>query len=68
MQALLWGIPNTHVNALCLRTAFTTLARSCTKAKPELVAAALPHLRRFVKPSLGGKAFKTEPPVSFLSP
>jgi hypothetical protein len=25
MQALLWGIPNTHVNALCLRTAFTTL-------------------------------------------
>ena len=43
-------------------------ARSCTRAKPELAAAALTHLRRFVKPSLGGKAFKTEPPVSFLSP
>ena len=26
MQALLWIIPNTHVNALCLRAAFTTLA------------------------------------------
>ena len=26
MQALLWGIPNTHVNALCLHAAFTTLA------------------------------------------
>ena len=25
MQALLWGIPNTHVNALCLRTTFTAL-------------------------------------------
>ena len=66
MQALLWGIPNAHVNALCLRTAFTTLARSCTGAKPELAAAALKHLRRFVKPSLGGKAFKTEPPVVFF--
>jgi hypothetical protein len=27
---------------------------------------ALKHLRRFVKPSLGGKAFKSEPPVVFL--
>jgi hypothetical protein len=56
MQALLWGIPNTHVNGRCLRAAFTTLARSCvqTGAKPELAAAALPHLRRFVKPSLRG--------------
>ena len=26
MQALLWGILNTHVNALCLRAAFTRLA------------------------------------------
>ena len=26
MQALLWGIPNTHVNALCLHAAFTTSA------------------------------------------
>ena len=42
-------------------------ARSCTQAKPELAAAALPHLRRFVKPSLGGKAFKTEPPTVFFS-
>jgi hypothetical protein len=25
MQALLWGIPNTHVNALCLRITFTAL-------------------------------------------
>ena len=41
-------------------------ARSCTRAKPELEAAALTHLRRFVKPSLGGKAFKTEPPVVFF--
>jgi hypothetical protein len=41
-------------------------ARSCTQAKPELAAAALPHLRRFVKPSLGGKAFKSEPPVVFF--
>jgi hypothetical protein len=24
-QALLWGILNTHVNALCIRAAFTTL-------------------------------------------
>ena len=38
-------------------------ARSCTRAKPELAAAVLTHLRRFVKPSLGGKAFKTEPPT-----
>ena len=38
-------------------------ARSCTRAKPELEAAALAHLRRFLKPSLGVKAFKTEPPV-----
>ena len=42
-------------------------ARTCTRAKPELEAAALTHLRRFVKPSLGGKAFKTEPPVVFFS-
>ena len=41
-------------------------ARSCTRAKPELAAAALTHLRRFVKPSLGGKAFKSEPPVVFF--
>ena len=41
-------------------------ARTCTRAKPELEAAALTHLRRFVKPSLGGKAFKTEPPVVFF--
>ena len=41
-------------------------ARSCTRAKPELAAAALTHLRRFVKPSLGGKAFETEPPVVFF--
>ena len=66
MQALLWSNPNSHVNARCLRAAFTTLARSCTGAKPELAAAALKHLRRFVKPSLGGKAFKTEPPVVFF--
>ncbi len=26
MQALLWGILNTHVNALCLGAAFTRLA------------------------------------------
>jgi len=65
-QALLWGNPNSHVNARCLRAAFTTLARSCTGAKPELAAAALKHLRRFVKPSLGGKAFKTEPPIVFF--
>jgi hypothetical protein len=26
MQALLWGVLNTHVNALCLRAAFTRLA------------------------------------------
>ena len=26
MQALLWGILNTHVNPLCLRAAFTRLA------------------------------------------
>ena len=26
MQALLWGILNTHVNALCLGTAFSRLA------------------------------------------
>ena len=25
MQAVLWGNPNTHVNALCLCTTFTTL-------------------------------------------
>ena len=66
MQALLWGIPNAHVNARCLCAAFTTLARSCTRAKPELAAVALTHLRRFVKPSLGGKAFKSEPPVVFF--
>ena len=48
------------------RAAFTTLARSCTGAKPELAAAALRHLRRFVKPSLGGKAFETEPPIVFF--
>jgi hypothetical protein len=42
-------------------------ARSCTRAKPELAAAVLTHLRRFVKPSLGGKAFKSEPPVVFFS-
>ena len=65
-QALLWNNPNSHVNARCLRAAFTTLARSCTGAKPELAAAALEHLRRFVKPSLGGKAFKSEPPVVFF--
>ena len=41
-------------------------ARSCTRAKPELAAAVLTHLRRFVKPSLGGKAFKSEPPVVFF--
>ena len=41
-------------------------ARSCTRAKPELAAAALTHLRRFVKPSLGGKAFKSEPPIVFF--
>ena len=63
---MLWGNPNSHVNARCLRAAFTTLARSCTGAKPELAAAALKHLRRFVKPSLGGKAFKSEPPVVFF--
>ena len=65
-QALLWNNPNSHVNARCLRAAFTTLARSCTGAKPELAAAALEHLRRFVKPSLGGKAFKSEPPTVFF--
>ena len=65
-QALLWSNPNSHVNARCLRAAFTTLARSCTGAKPELAPAALKHLRRFVKPSLGGKAFKTEPPIVFF--
>jgi hypothetical protein len=41
-------------------------ARSCTRAKPELAAAVLTHLPRFVKPSLGGKAFKSEPPVVFF--
>ncbi len=41
-------------------------ARSCTRAKPELAAAVLTHLRRFVKPSLGGKAFKSEPPIVFF--
>ena len=41
-------------------------ARSCTRAKPELAAAALTHLGRFVKPSLGGKAFETEPPIVFF--
>ena len=41
-------------------------ARSCTRAKPDLEAAALTHLRRFVKPSLGGQAFKTEPPTVFF--
>ena len=41
-------------------------ARSCTRAKPELAAAALTHLRHFSKPSLGGKAFKTEPPIVFF--
>ena len=66
MQALLWSNPNSHVNARCLRAAFTSLARSCTGAKPELAAAALTHLRRFVKPSLGGKAFKSEPPIVFF--
>jgi hypothetical protein len=40
-------------------------ARSCTRAKPELAAAVLTHLRRFVKPSLGGKAFKSEPPIVY---
>ncbi len=57
-QALLWSNPNSHVNARCLRAAFTTLARSCTGAKPELAAAALKHLRRFVKPSLVEKRSK----------
>jgi hypothetical protein len=66
MQALLWSNPNSHVNARCLRAAFTTLARSCTGAKPELAAAALTHLRRFVKLSLGGETFKSEPPVVFF--
>ena len=65
-QALLWSNPNSHVNARCLRAAFTTLARSCTQAKPELAAAALPHLRHSRKPSLGGKAFKTERPTVFF--
>jgi hypothetical protein len=41
-------------------------ARSCTQAKPELAAAALPHLRHSRKPSLGGKAFKTERPTVFF--
>ena len=41
-------------------------ARSCTRAKPELAAAALTHLGRFVKPSLGVKAFETEPPIVFF--
>ena len=66
MQALLWGIPNTHVNARCLRVALTTLAQSCARAKPELAAAALTHLWHFSKPSLGGKAFETEPPIVFF--
>ena len=41
-------------------------ARSCTRAKPELAATALTHLRRFVKPSLCGETFKTEPPIVFF--
>ena len=41
-------------------------ARSCTRAKPELAAAALTHLRHFSKPSLGEKAFETEPPIVFF--
>ena len=65
-QALLWSNPNSHVNARCLRAAFTTLARSCTRAKPELAAAALTHLRRFVKPSLCGETFESEPPIVFF--
>ena len=68
MQALLWGIPNTHVNARCLRLALTTLAQSCARAKPELAAAALTHLWHFSKPSLDGKAFETDAPDIFLSP
>ena len=41
-------------------------ARSCTRAKPELAAAALTHLRHFSKPSLGEKAFETVPPIVFF--
>ena len=41
-------------------------ARFCTRTKPELAAAALTHLRHFSKPSLGEKAFETEPPIVFF--
>ena len=68
MQVLLSGILNTHVNALCLRAAFTTLAPILHESQARAGSCRANALARSVKPSLGGKRPKPEAPVfSFRS-
>ena len=56
MQALLWGILNTHVNALCVCAAFTTLAVLVVQVGAALQAGLLYGSGRMIRQRLEDRA------------